>query len=98
MYIIRGRSRGIKWACRAVTSLPHFWSRRAGPVQDGCRNIPLLVLVQRELESRGQGVREQGAAPCRFSRGRRRSWCRGRTSRLREGRAVPGSEALGLCL
>ena len=29
------------------------------------------VLVQRELESRGQGVREHRAAPCRLSRGLR---------------------------
>ena len=29
------------------------------------------VLVQRELESRGQGVREHRAAPCRWSRGLR---------------------------
>jgi hypothetical protein len=30
----------------------------------------VCVLVQRELESRGQGLREHRAAPCRVSRGR----------------------------
>jgi len=66
----------IEAVCRAVG---HIWRRReldpAATLQGFLLQIlhgnTACVLVQPELESRGQGVREHRAAPCRCSRGLR---------------------------